>query len=378
MVTSLHSGRCLDVTGVSASTGQPIPNTDNSAALQQWECNPFTSQPNQTFLLEAASGGYRLRAAHSQRCVDVSDVSVNNGAAIQQWDCAPWYQPNQVFVLEAAAPPNFPSYFGYTGSAVQGFFANNSTAQLADHSNLAWVGGPSGSFAPRLAEAASLGMYAMVDVGQLFFNGSQGAIVPKSDPEILSNWNALVSEISPYINNVVAFYPLDEPYSHNVSGQGWSQAAMKAKLTEIASMIHATYPTKAVAVIFQAVFSHFDIPAGFNWVAFDCYRSWDNCQGYPIRTWHNALKAQLSPGQKMFLVPDSYGEGSSPSLAFEQDVVGRANHFADLAYSEQDVVAIIPFYWNDYRLGQPGCTAQACFATIRAGFVDIGKAITGR
>ncbi len=363
MVTSLHSGRCLDVSSVSAITGQPIPNGDNSAALQQWECNPFSPQPNQTFLLEHLGGSsYRFRSSISsnQRCLDVSDVSQSNGAAIQQWDCAPWAQANQIFVLELAAPPNQPTYFGYLS-------IGNSTAQTADHSNLTGVSGAVGTLAPKLAEAASLGMHAQVALTGLFFNEVPGAVTAKTDTEIQSNWNAVASEVSPYIDTVAAFFVLDEPYSHNASGQGLSQAAMKAKLAQIAAMIHATFPTTAVAVIFQAIPSHFDIPAGFNWVAFDCYEAWDNCYGYSIRAYHQMLKAQLSPGQKIFLVPGALLNGQ-PS---EQEVIAKANHYADLAYSDPDVIAIIPFHYD--VVSPNGLTP-----TIRIGFVDIGKAITGR
>jgi hypothetical protein len=363
MVISLHSGRCLDVAPVSASTGQPIPNTDNSAAVQQWDCNPFVFQTNQTFQFEAVSGGYRLRATHSQRCMDVSGVSVNNGAAIQQWDCAPWYQPNQVFTLQAVAPPNQPAYFGYVHSDAQGI--GNYTAQISDHSNLTFVAGDLGTFAPKLALAASLDMYAMVDLRGYFFSGSAGAIQPKSDAVILTEWNAIANEIWPYIDRVYGFNLLDEPYSHNVNNQGISQPAMKAKLAQIAAMIHATFPTKKVGVIFQAVMSHFDIPAGFDWVAFDCYEAWDNCYGYSIRTWYEALKAQLSPGQRIFLVPKSIVD---PGLT-EQEVVSKANHYADLAYSDPTIIGIVPFHY---------VSINNTFPIMRAGFVDIGKAITGR
>lgn len=362
MIASLHSGRCLDVTTISSISGQPIANTENGAVLQQWECNPHSPQANQTFVAEfVGQGSYRLHSSISQKCVDVANISQSNGAPIHQWDCAGWNQPNQVFFFEPVAPPNHPSYFGYYASAFDGVGSGNNTAEIADHGNLTWI---SGGYVPKLAQAASLNMYAVLSITHLFFTGSSGQIGLLSDQEMVSNWNAFAAEVAPYVNNIAAFYPLDEPYIHGVP-----QAVMKQKLAQIATMIHATFPSKAVAVIFDANVAHFDIPAGFNWVAFDCYGSWDACQGNSIRTYHQALKSRLSPGQKMFLVPDSYLFGNPPSNFLEEDVVGRANHYADLAFSDPDVIAITPFLYDSVNGALP---------IIRAGFVDIGKAITGR
>ena len=74
-----HSGKCLDV-----KEG----NLENGAALHQWEClNPADHQ-NQVFTVEPqGSGYYRLIARHSGRCVDVVNAGTGNGALLQQWSC---------------------------------------------------------------------------------------------------------------------------------------------------------------------------------------------------------------------------------------------------------------------------------------------------
>ncbi|WP_051969245.1 RICIN domain-containing protein [Kitasatospora azatica] len=74
------SGLCLDVSGASTTDG---------AAVEQWTCN---GQTNQQFTLNPVtalgnSQDYQLVAAHSGKCVDVTGVSTAPGALIDQWTC---------------------------------------------------------------------------------------------------------------------------------------------------------------------------------------------------------------------------------------------------------------------------------------------------
>lgn len=73
-----HSGKCLDVSGVSTADG---------ANLDQWTC--FAANQNQHFQWQAISGTsyFRIVARHSSRCLDVRDHSLADGARIQQWIC---------------------------------------------------------------------------------------------------------------------------------------------------------------------------------------------------------------------------------------------------------------------------------------------------
>ncbi len=82
-VVNQQSGKCLDVSGVSTSDG---------AAVQQWTCNGGL---NQQFTLRKVtySGNdahdYQLVARHSGKCVDVSGVSTAARALVHQWTCNP-------------------------------------------------------------------------------------------------------------------------------------------------------------------------------------------------------------------------------------------------------------------------------------------------
>jgi hypothetical protein len=82
-VVNQQTGKCLDVNGASTADG---------AAVQQWTC---TGGTNQQFTARRVtySGNdphdHQLVARHSGRCVDVSGVSTAAGARVHQWTCNP-------------------------------------------------------------------------------------------------------------------------------------------------------------------------------------------------------------------------------------------------------------------------------------------------
>jgi hypothetical protein len=81
-VVNQQSGKCLDVSGVSAADG---------AAVQQWTC--LNGGLNQQFTLRRVTYAgndahdYQLVARHSGKCVDVTGVSTASRAPVHQWTC---------------------------------------------------------------------------------------------------------------------------------------------------------------------------------------------------------------------------------------------------------------------------------------------------
>jgi len=71
-----HSGKCLDVFGVSTADG---------ARVDQWEC--VADAANEQWTLEAVGNYVRLVAQHSGKCLDVFGVSTADGARVDQWEC---------------------------------------------------------------------------------------------------------------------------------------------------------------------------------------------------------------------------------------------------------------------------------------------------
>ncbi len=74
---ALHSNRCLDVGGWSSANG---------AAVIQWDCHGGANQ--RWRILDAGAGYWSLQNVHSGKCLDIRDVSYEQGAIAQQWDCA--------------------------------------------------------------------------------------------------------------------------------------------------------------------------------------------------------------------------------------------------------------------------------------------------
>ncbi|MER5832867.1 RICIN domain-containing protein [Streptomyces sp. NPDC002130] len=85
-----HSGKVLDVSGISP---------DNGAPVIQWD---WWGGDNQRWRLEALGDGYvRAVAQHSGKVLDVSGISPDNGAPLIQWDW--WGGDNQRWRFESVA-----------------------------------------------------------------------------------------------------------------------------------------------------------------------------------------------------------------------------------------------------------------------------------
>jgi hypothetical protein len=94
-LTAAHSGKCLDVTGGTAATGDTVP-------LQQYQCLGY-GQSNQRWFLTSEDNGqtFNLRAAHSGKCADVTGGTAATGDTVplQQYQCLGYGQSNQRWFL---------------------------------------------------------------------------------------------------------------------------------------------------------------------------------------------------------------------------------------------------------------------------------------
>ena len=77
-ITNANSGLQFDVAGGPSST-------QDGAALSQW---PYWGGTNEVFQLNpTADGYYTINPVHSGKCLDVTGISQADGAPIQQWSC---------------------------------------------------------------------------------------------------------------------------------------------------------------------------------------------------------------------------------------------------------------------------------------------------
>lgn len=276
--------------------------------------------------------------------------------------------------------------FGYWGSA---FVYGDYTHEVASHTNLSFVSvsgwkmpGPGGVDASddvaRLQNAARYGVKAVLVIPGIFFQDKSYRLLPNYQ----ANWNAYAAAVAPYKASIAAFYPLDEPFSKLDSVP---KNQMVNALTKVNAAISATFPQIPIAVTFNhaEVTSSLVIPAGYDWVGFDCYGPWDNCAGHPIPWYLSTLKSKLTTGQKLFLLPDvaiPAPKDQLPSLQEQFTLANRIDRYYALALKEPRVIGLFPFLWQRL-LGQPNewdWAGAREMPLIKAKIQAIGRCITGK
>lgn len=91
MITAKHDNMQLDIAG-----GPGV--TWDGAGLIQW---PYWGGTNEIFQVQpTGDGAFTITAVHSGKCLDVSGVSKNDGAIIHQWGC--WGGDNQKWTFVSA------------------------------------------------------------------------------------------------------------------------------------------------------------------------------------------------------------------------------------------------------------------------------------
>ena len=92
-ITAKHSGKCVDVSGISY---------DNGANIHQWT---FLNANNQKWRANDIGGGFwKFTSIHSGKCLEVGAFSNADGGNVQQWDYVGHnYQQWQVEAVDAGA-----------------------------------------------------------------------------------------------------------------------------------------------------------------------------------------------------------------------------------------------------------------------------------
>jgi len=104
-IVARHSGKCLDVNGVSA---------DDEALVIQWDCH---TGENQQWGFEAAAGGYyRIIVRHSGKALDVSGASPDDGAPVLQY--TPHLGENQQWSLQPLSGGSYRIVARHSGKAL--------------------------------------------------------------------------------------------------------------------------------------------------------------------------------------------------------------------------------------------------------------------
>lgn len=107
-IKAKHSDKCLAV-----DSRPSVPNNlNNGVNIFQWNCSGEVTQTwrlQYVFSYQQNKGGYQVIARHSNKCVDVSGISTSSGANVLQWECLGETQTNQVWRFDPV--PSDTTYF---------------------------------------------------------------------------------------------------------------------------------------------------------------------------------------------------------------------------------------------------------------------------
>jgi glucosylceramidase len=90
-IRAAHSDKCMDVRAAGSADGDPV---------QQWRCLGAGQTNQQWFLTDTGDGlTFYVTARHSGKCLDVRAGELGNGTPLQQWQCLGYAQSNQRWYL---------------------------------------------------------------------------------------------------------------------------------------------------------------------------------------------------------------------------------------------------------------------------------------
>lgn len=287
----------------------------------------------------------------------------------------------------AAQIPGTLQYFGYFSSGADNTPAvvrpsyqdgANIMRDVASQSNLVWI---VDNEVAKLRLARELRVHAILYLYRMFF---QDEWLPVDPAVFTATWQAFAPAVAEFVadGTLVAIAPLDEPLSqvagHTGDPRSLSAAQMYARLEQIASLIHGTFPSLRVVIdeAVAAITPAYAPPAGFDWVGFFCYGPSASCD---FAGHVEVLRQKVTAGQKVFLITDANLLSSNPG---DQDDAERARRLDDalaLARSEPLVVALLPFLWQSFSEGDLHITGVSDMsATVRRRFAEVGACVRAR
>jgi hypothetical protein len=266
----------------------------------------------------------------------------------------------------SAANPNL-KYFGYWG----GVAADEEGVATAGHSNLYFTNDANG-----IEWARSKQMKAALSLAW-GIPGSTGHWYDNPQAFFTSTaWNSYVTAIRPHIDNVAVMLLEDEPHFSD-----W--ATMANSMNYAATQIKLAFPGLPVYVNFVSPSDPSGpgpMPQNLDWVGFDCYGPWNNCnlRGSSVPEQLSIFKQLIKPGQKIVLIPQAF---RCPSCSYgwninESELLINADNYLNLAQTDLDVVAVMPFYW--WTVPAWDYIGLQDLPTLQEKFAQIGRTITGK
>jgi hypothetical protein len=227
-------------------------------------------------------------------------------------------------------------YYGYYAARLSG---DSHLQEVSGRSNLNWVNisDPDDYDPSVLTGCAADG--CVVNTGNEFFQcdaqGNNCALYGN----YVDRWNILAAEVKPYLNDIAAFYILDEPQWHG---------ATPAAIQTAAQQIKATFPDKKVMMVEAGpeITSSLVIPSAVDWVGFDWY-----CQPFStIQQKLATLESITSSSQSLFLLPENAPLSECAGLSGHEtdaDIAALQWQYFDLAQANPRVIGLMNFgFWT--------------------------------
>ncbi len=255
-----------------------------------------------------------------------------------------------------------PSYFGYFCSSCEQVGGGGYTPLTRDHANVAFIAAASPYDAvTRIQEAAAYGMKSAIAVNHIFFDQNY---------QLYSNyqqrWNDYANVIGPYIGNVVAIYPQDEPNLY-----GFDRSRLYAAIQSIKSK----FPGIPVATIYAPLSSYVGIDL-FDWAGIYCYSNGQfSCSGISYLTKYNQFKSLLATWQRTILVPQA---GVPSGIVLDNALISALSQeiyqYKSISDSDPKVVAVFPFLYQNMS----GWHGLENLPTLRCQFVGYANSFVYR
>jgi hypothetical protein len=222
--------------------------------------------------------------------------------------------------------------------------------QVLPFGNLVWIQDTPSTGASniqaQLQEVQQAGKKAIVDFNWAWTSGTYPS-------DFLTNY---VGIYTPYEDTIVAFEPLDEPFSNSKITNG-------SQLATMITQVKAVFPNWKAVVVFSAdeisgglinngTAQPNTIPPGYDWVGVDCYdgttSSFGGCgsAGLTIPDYLAALSEMPNSPNKFVVVPSGFL--SDPSTSNQEDLEVDEDQYMEYALGEQNVVAIFPFEFENF------------------------------
>jgi hypothetical protein len=251
-------------------------------------------------------------------------------------DSPSWVAWREIEVIGETQEPDdkHVKYFGYYWGVSTAF--GNFMDEFKDHCNFVNIFGNDLEF---LEIAKVMNLRAVLNVGHIF-RKCEGSNCLYGD--YLVRWNDYADMIKPYIDNVLGFYPYDEPYHNNNPIEDQEKVTQAIKSRFFDKPIFVTFAHSSVTYSLE-------IPEGYDRISIT--PAYGEFTGQDMLDSVNIPKSKLKHGQKIILTGDGFSYDSIPSVEDQYNWVITAREYYSIAKLDPLIIGIWTFIWPSFELG---------------------------